>query len=148
VNNNRAVRVRDSFHVRVHDNLFQRIRANGAAAIHLADPDSGTNDLDALIDNNTFQVLDGTAVLIRNGINATVRNNTISCIDGCNKAGKLFWVRSPLAVGNRTEINIENNSSNALDLASPPIVVSTGATATICNSGTATGNGQITSSCK
>jgi hypothetical protein len=148
VNNNRAVRVRDSFHVRIHDNQFRQIAANGAAAVHLADPDAGTNDLDVLVDGNTFEVIDGTAIFIRNGVNATVRNNTISCADGCSRLGRLFSIRSPIGAGNRTEITIENNPTAALNPASPPIAVGLGARVNSCNSGSATGKGEIIPSCK
>src|SRR5207248_5578021 len=56
VNNNRAARVRDSINVDIHDNIFNNITNGGVsntpyvAAVHLGDPDFGTDDLHVTIE--------------------------------------------------------------------------------------------------
>ncbi len=139
-NNNRAFRVRDSQHARIHDNVVQQITCCGASAVHLGDPDAGTNDLDAIIENNAFEVRDGLVLTIRSAFNAWFRNNTISCV-GCSGSSNLARVRSGLS----TSINLENNPS-VTALPSPQIMVESGAAVAVCESGQAAGSGAITTS--
>jgi hypothetical protein len=141
-NDNRAVRVRDSFNVRIHDNTFRQINccpiAGAVGAIHLADPDTGINDLNVVIDHNTFDAQGGNLIFIRNGINAFVRNNKVTCT-GCF-SGELF---ASVRAGIQTEITLSDNQDVILNLPSPQIFVEGGAQATICNSGIAFGAGTI-----
>ena len=141
-NNNRALRIRESFNVNAHDNTFNSINGNAinyVAAVHLSDPDSGTDALNAVIENNTFDMDDGIAVWIRNGTNVLVRFNTVTCFGSCT--GEFGRVRSPIA--GSSDITFENNPT-ATVLVSPQIIVDNGASATVCKSGTAGGAGTIT----
>jgi hypothetical protein len=144
VNNNRGLRIRDSSNVNVHHNVFKNITGraqNYVAGIHLGDPDHGTNDLHSVIENNTFEVDDGSVLMIRNGINVVVRSNTVTCINKCS--GQLASLRTPLA-GGATSVSILSNPTVS-NLPSPQTMVEAGATATVCKSGAATGPGAITS---
>lgn len=137
-NNNRAFRVRDSMHARIHDNTVQRVTCCNATAVHLGDPDTGSNDLDVILENNSFEVVDGTVLMIRAGYNAWFRNNTLTCA-GCSGTSNLATVRNM----GTTNIVFENNPT-AMALGTPQIYVETSASASVCNSGSATGPGTIT----
>jgi hypothetical protein len=136
-NNNRAVRVRDSSNIRIHDNTFGPVTGINIATIHLGDPDAGVNDLNVTVDNNTIQGAGGIVVFIRNGINATVRNNHVTCA-GCSRSF------ASVRTGIQTEITISDNPDILLNWPSPQIFVEgPNGKATICNSGTAFGSGII-----
>lgn len=135
-NNNRAFRVRDSMHARIHDNVVQRITCC-SMAVHLGDPDTGSTDLDVIVERNTFEVADGMVLMIRGGYHAWFRNNAITCA-GCTAGATLARVRTM----GTTNISFENNPT-ATALGSPQIYVETTASATVCNSGQAAGTGAI-----
>jgi hypothetical protein len=136
-NNNRAVRVRDSSNIRIHDNILGPVTAVNTAAIHLADPDAGVNDLNVTVDNNTITAQGGIVVFIRNGINAFVRNNHVIC-SGCSNS--FATVRT----GTQTELTLSDNPDILLSWPSPQIFVEgPNGKATICNSGTGFGSGII-----
>jgi hypothetical protein len=146
-NNNRAIRIRDSHDIRIHNNQFLNIENNGAGVIHLADPDAGAvNDLRVLIDDNAFELAGGSVIFIRNGFNATVRNNRFSCLGSCNLS-KFGVVRAPLAPGTKSVLNLEENPNVILYMAPVQNTVETGGTLNLCNSGQAGGNGTINNSC-
>lgn len=150
--NNRGVRIRDSAFAHIHDNVFNNIQTSSVAtaAIHLADPDFGTDDLNAVIERNTFQIDDGKGIFIRNGIDTNVLNNTITCVNTCS--GLFGVARQPIASacpagtvrpgvicdGSTYETIISFNSNpTATVLPSPQIRVEVGAVANVCKSGTA-----------
>ncbi len=144
-NNNRAVRIRDSVGIRIYNNSFKHIdgsAANYAGAIHLGDPDSGSNNLQAEIDHNTFEMVGGNAVWARNAYNVTVHDNTVS-----GTSGTWGLLRSPLS-GGTTNIMFNNNPS-VITLGTPESMVESGAQASFCNSGSASGSGAVsyTSGC-
>ncbi|MEO5936790.1 MAG: putative Ig domain-containing protein [Terriglobales bacterium] len=140
--NNRGVRIRGSYNIRVHDNRFLNIEENGSGVIHLADPAAtNTDDLNVLIDNNDFELAGGTVVFIRNGINAFVRNNRFSCVSSCSTS-RLAYVRSPLTLGSTfSELTLENNPDVSLYLGAPQNRVDTGGVLNVCNSGQVSGLG-------
>lgn len=137
-NNNRAFRVRDSKYARIHANTVQRVTCCGSQAVHLGDPDTGSNDLEAVIENNSFEVVDGLVLMIRGGYNAVFRNNTLACA-GCSGTVNLARVRN-MGV---TSMTFANNPT-ATALGTPQINVESSASATVCNSGQAAGAGAIT----
>lgn len=137
-NNNRAFRVRDSKYARIHNNVVQRVTCCGSQAVHLGDPDTGSNDLGAVIENNSFEVVDGLVLMIRAGYNAVFRNNTLTCA-GCAGNVNLARVRN-MGI---SSITFENNPT-ATALGTPQINVESAASATLCNSGQASGTGVIT----
>jgi hypothetical protein len=145
VHNNRGVRVRASFNVRIHDNRFLNVEDSaGSGAVHLADPaGTDTDDLNALVDNNDFELAGGTVLFMRNGINATLRSNRFSCSGLCSSS-KLVLLRSPLTPGTTFSIlNVENNPDVILYMAPPQSRVDFGAVLNICNSGQAGGTGTV-----
>jgi hypothetical protein len=117
------------------------ITAKGGA-IHLADPDAPKiNDLNALIDNNDIELSGtGTVLMMRTGFNAVVRDNRFTCLGICS-GSRFIYLRSPLGGQTRTELTVQNNPNIILFVAPPQNFVETGATLTICNSGTAGGSG-------
>ncbi len=157
VNNNRAVRVRDSTNTNIHDNRFNNITNGGAsltsyvAAIHLADPDFGTDNMNMVVQNNAFQVDNGTAIFVRDGENIEIKNNTVTCVNTC--LGNFGVSRSPqisacpagtvrpgLICDGSTYLSIVNFDSNptVTVLPSPQIFVFPSATVNVCKSGIAT----------
>lgn len=143
VNNNRGLRIRDSSNVTVHHNVFKDITGRAqtyVAAVHLGDPDRGTNDLRSVIENNIFEVDDGRILMIRNGMNVVFRTNTVICINTCS--GQLASLRTPLADGT-TSMSILSNPTVS-NLPSPQTIVEAGAVIKVCKSGAATGAGAIT----
>jgi hypothetical protein len=145
VNNNRALRIRDSSNIRVHDNTFQAITShpNLAGTIHLGDPDTGFNDLQSVIDHNRFEGLSGDFKMIfaRGAINVTVENNTVVCTGNCN-SGLFATVRAVFGNPNaKTEVLLRNNAGVTLSIAPPQIFVESGATVNLCNTGTTFGAG-------
>lgn len=137
-NNNRAFRVRDSTNAWIHNNTVSQITCCGSAAVHLGDPDVGSNDLNAVVENNYFEVRDGLVVTIRSAYNAWFRGNTIACV-GCSGSSNLARLRNGLS----TSLILENNSG-ATSLPSPQIFVESATSASVCQSGQATGSGTIT----
>jgi len=137
-NNNRAFRVRDSKYARIHDNVVQRVTCCGGQAVHLGDPDTGSTDLEVVVENNSFEVADGLVLMIRGGYNAVFRNNTLTCA-GCAGNVNLARVRN-MGI---SSITFENNPT-ATALGTPQINVESAASATVCNSGQADGAGVIT----
>jgi hypothetical protein len=131
--NNRGVRIRDSAHIRVHDNVFHNITTPNIAAIHLGDPDnpgSNADDLDVLIDFNTFEANGGIIIMDRSGFNAFVQNNTVTCSTNCNS---LFaFARTGL----KTVLDLNSNPTASL-LTAPQTKLESGTTVNICKSGTA-----------
>jgi hypothetical protein len=143
-NNHRAVRIRDSKNIRIHDNTFQNI-TGGASAVHLGDPDVGSNDLNALIDHNRFEggSADFWMIFARGVTNTIVENNTVVCTGSCN-LGIFANVRAVFNDPNaKTEILLRNNSGVTLAIAPPQITVQAGSKAMVCNTGQATGAGVI-----
>ncbi|MEO6119712.1 MAG: putative Ig domain-containing protein, partial [Terriglobales bacterium] len=142
--NNRGVRIRGTTNVRVHDNKFLNVETNGSGVVWLADGAStDTNNLNALVDNNDFEMAGGNVIFIRNGINALVRNNRFTCLGLCNSS-KLAVLRSPGTPGTTfTELTLENNSGVILFLSPPQTQVDAGAVVNICNSGQAGGTGSV-----
>jgi hypothetical protein len=126
-------------HARIHDNVVQRVTCCGATAVHLGDPDAGSNDLDVIVERNSFEVVDGTVLMIRAGYNAWFRTNTLTCAGCSGLTARLATVRNM----GTTNIVFENNPT-AVALGTPQISVETSASATVCNSGQATGAGVIT----
>jgi hypothetical protein len=146
-NNNRAIRVRDSANIRIHDNQIKNIGPNPAGSIHLADPDGSlVDDLNILVDNNDFELAGGTIVFIRNGFNATVRDNRFSCLGSCNQS-KLAVARSPISGGNRSELTLLNNLNVILFAAPAQVNVEANAKVNVCNSGQTSGAGTVNPTC-
>jgi len=141
-NNNRGVRIRDSAHIRIHRNTFQNITETGSlATIHLGDPDgTAVNDLDVLVDNNTFEAAGGKMIFIRGAINATVSNNVVTCIGGGACSSSLF---ATVRAATKTELRLENNPGALLSLPPEQIFVEQGTKIFLCNSGNAFGSGTI-----
>ena len=144
-NEGRAVRVRSSYNVWVHDNSVEPI-ANPApnphyiAAIHLGDPDSGTDDLkDTRVFRNFFQLgRGGTVIFARNTRDVLVENNVVLC-SGCADA-TFAAVRNPLNPGEVSGLTLRNNIGRGIALST---WVEQSATLRICNSGATTGEGKV-----
>lgn len=152
VNQARAVRVRDSINIWVHDNTFlavnnattsQGTQQSYVGAIHLGDPDSGTNDLlKTYVYSNSFELGDSARVVfVRNAINGIVTGNTFTCPGTCN--AEFGDVRSPLTSGDKTVISLFNNPTASL-LGTTQTTVESGAQVKLCNSGSAKGSGTST----
>jgi hypothetical protein len=144
-NNNRVLRIRDSVNINVHHNLIRRITASGSpnyyGAVHLADPDSGGDDLHVIIQNNTFEVGDGTVIMIRDGWNVTAQNNTITCLAGSTGCtGRFAALRSLFTT--LTNMSLLNNPS-VTELPAPQTLTESGTTVNLCKSGRAGGSGTV-----
>lgn len=141
-NNNRGVRIRDSVNIRVHHNQFKNITNTlSFATIHLGDPDgAAVNDLNVLVDQNTFEAAGGKMVFIRGAINATVANNTVTCVGAGACTGSLM---ATVRAGTRTELRLENNPGSIMSLPPEQIFVESGATVFVCNSGQTFGSGTV-----
>jgi hypothetical protein len=145
-NEGRAFRIRGSYNVWVHDNQIESAQnsetnSNYVAAIHLGDPDSGTDDLkDARVFHNTISISrGGIAIFARNALNAVVENNMLKCRAACDDI--LFAsVRSPLVANDESHLTLRNNVGIGITLQTE---VERGAELNICNSGSAAGIGQI-----
>jgi hypothetical protein len=147
-NNNRAIRIRDSKNVRVHNNTIKNVTAGLApqtqqiAAVHLADPDTGfTSAMNLEIDHNSFEMNGGTTVMTRGGNGMVFHDNTFTSIGGGTLARVRSWSYGTSA------ITLDNNPSAATVLPAAQTMLEPGTAATICNSGTATGSGMISYSC-
>ncbi len=140
-NNNRGLRIRDSFNIRVHHNIFNNITdQSGLATIHLGDPDgAAVNDLNAQVDHNTFNANGGQIVFIRGAINAFVENNRVTCTAAC--ANSSF---AAVRASTRTELTLRNNQDVILVWPPPQHFVESGAKLFVCNSGSSFGAGTTT----
>lgn len=134
-----------------HDNLVDNIvhgsTGSYAAAVHICDPDSGTNDgTPYVFSNNTFNTSDGTVLLSRGCTNfPKFQNNVVVCLSTCS--GLLARIAQPIS-GSSTTFQLTNNSgpnNTAIPLTSNPQTnVESGATAQVCKTGTVGGSGTIT----
>jgi hypothetical protein len=144
----RAVRMRDVNSgvntTSVHDNLIDNISGgstgNYVAAIHLCDPDSGTNDGSGYaIFSNTFTLNNGNVVMARACANfPQVRNNRFVCFSSCS--GLLGNVRQSGTLA--STLQLTNNSPVPLT-SSPQTNAETNTILRVCNSGSAGGSGTI-----
>lgn len=144
-NNNRVLRIRDSMNINVHHNTIKSITAIGSpsyyGAVHLADPDSGGNDLHVVIQNNTFEVGDGTVIVIRDGWDVSAQNNTITCLAGpIGCTGRFAALRSFFTT--LTSMSLLSNPSVTV-LPAPQTLTESGTTVNLCKSGLAAGSGVV-----
>ena len=140
VNNSRGVRVRDSNNVFIHDNRFKDV---AGSAIHLGDPDRGTNKVSILVEHNVFEMAGGTVFFVRNVVGPIARENRIMISKPCPEcAGQLGHVRSPLKKADQTEITILD-TQGVESLASPQVSVEAGAAVFLCASGNGGGAGNV-----
>jgi hypothetical protein len=145
-NEGRAFRVRGSYNVWVHDNQIESAQnwdknTNYVAAIHLGDPDAGTDDLkDTRIFRNAISIArGGIAIFARNARDVLVEDNTLKCRADCQDF--LFAsVRTPLEAGDDSRLTLRNNTGWGIPLQTE---VERGAQLNICNSGSASGVGEI-----
>jgi hypothetical protein len=166
---NRGVRIRSvptSALTVVHDNAFQNVLSPGRlAAVHVGENDQTLSTINVSVYGNTFQLgPGGNGVVSSAATNIFIRNNTISCLNGdCSSVGFLAETDVPAGTYATTGTNmtVSNNNVNVLSSASKPAVKvcqspgtagltcsfsatqSLQTSATICNSGTAVGNGAI-----
>ena len=130
--NNRCVRVRSSFNINIHDNVFTDINGSG---VHLGDPDTGTDDLNVTVEHNQFQVDDNSqGIFTRSSVDMFVHDNIFTC-GGPLCQGRVAYARQP-NTGAITVLTVFNNPS-ALTFQSPQIWVEPGSTVNVCNTGTA-----------
>lgn len=149
-NDGRAIRWRDvnSSHntVSAHDNLIDNIQngstGNYIAAIHVCDPDSGTNDGSSYsIYNNTLNFVANQA---GNGLMArgctgfpTFKNNVIECSANCSGVltnNRLGYGAGTLAIMNNNPVPLSSNPQNSVE---------SGNTTNYCNSGSIGGAGTM-----
>jgi hypothetical protein len=168
-NANRGVRVRSfptSDIVIVHDNAFRNVLAPGRiAAVHVGENDVNLSTINVFVYGNLFELgPGGNGVVSAAAKNVFVRNNIVSCVNGdCSTAGFLALTDVPAGSYGTTgtDITVSNNNVNVLNSVSRPAVKvcqspgtagltcgfsstqSLQTSATICNSGTAVGNGMI-----
>jgi hypothetical protein len=144
VANNRGVRIKSQHGVYVHDNRFDNISNDGTVgAIHVADLDSSDNlAMDALIENNTFRVSTGNAIMARGGSGIVAQTNTVTCISSCT-GGRFFDLRTS-SVGSVSQAYIRNNPTVSGVGFTSENIVEASSTAFNCNSGAWTGAGTST----
>jgi hypothetical protein len=162
---NRAVRVRQSHHISIHDNLFENITIGGRlAAVHVGESNVGIDNDFVDVFNNTFGLGPrGNGVVSSAASQVDVYDNTINCMNNdCSGIGFFALTDVPDTVPadqTGTTMLVKNNDISSLTKAGkdtvkvcgPPgsvafkCVGSSSATssATVCNSGTAVGNGKI-----
>src|SRR5215472_12443128 len=130
----------------IHDNLIDNISVgtsgNYAGALHICDPDSGTDDGSKyLIWWNTLNISDGNGLFTRGCTgNPVFQNNRINKI-GVG-TGTLATIRAPIA-GSSTTFTMKNNVPVTLT-SSPNTSVESGASLSQCNTGTTGGAETIT----
>ena len=130
----------------IHDNLIDNIRVGtsgfSVGALHICDPDSGSNDgSQYLIWWNTLNINDGNGLFTRGcSGNPVFQNNRINKI-GLG-TGTLAAIRAPIA-GSSTTFTLKNNIPITLT-SSPNTSVDAGASLSQCNTGTTGGAGTIT----
>ncbi len=146
-NNCRAVRIRNATGSHVHDNTIKNVRngPNYVAAIHMADADTGSVNLNAIVERNSLEFADGRGLMVRDGYNLTVRDNTVLCLSG----GCSDFFAQVRTQGGTTNVTLQNNPT-VVDLPSPQTYTEPNTSTTLCNSGTAGGSGSIgyTTSCQ
>lgn len=150
---NRAIRLRDVENapgaVDIHDNLIDNVTrgvtANYIGAIHVCDPDVGSNEgSNYVIQNNTINNKDGVILMSRGCAGyPKFRNNRIGCIAPCS--GMLASIRLPL-VGSTTTFELRDNIPVPFTSA-PQSLVASGASVLFCNTGTIGGEGKMTAVC-
>jgi hypothetical protein len=169
--NNRGIRQRsggiDSLPgtMLIHDNYFKNIQTTGrAAAIHIGENDNDINDTVVDAYSNAFQLASGGQGAVSSAAkNFTLENNIVTCTPDCTSVGFFALTQVPsLSYGaTGTQFLVKNNNVAALTAAgksagmacaSPGNALYTCAadanatlttTLSICNSGTAVGNGTI-----
>jgi hypothetical protein len=143
VNNNRAVRIRDSRNIRVHHNAFSDItpEQNALAALHVGDPDGAQpNDMESSVDQNRFLSRGGAILFARGATNFRFADNVIECTPRC-APGSLARIRGPI----KSELIFSRNSLIRLD--QPAIMDGPNTKVILCESGNAAGDGILVNSC-
>lgn len=140
VHNSRGVRVRDSTNIIVHNNVFREV---AGTAVHLGDPDRGTNDVWISVERNVFEMAGGTAFMVRNAKGHVVaQQNTFRRSQPCPECkGELAHVRAPLRPKDVTQFILCDNKGVS-ELAAPQVLVERGAEVFLSNSGQAGGEGK------
>lgn len=160
--NSRAFRDRFYTNYTVQYNYFDHVRNDGrVGAVHIGEPDSGLDNDIGTVQNNTFVMQDGKSVYVANAVGPAISSNTVVCdtTNGC-AAGSLFGFVDVLSEGGNPppgspSATFQNNAPSISLLPSAQIIVCDGVTtcsfnagvkasATITNSGTASGGGLIT----
>lgn len=141
----RAVRLRGSKPLNdvnaVHDNVVDTIVAgsnsNHVAAVHLGDPDSGSEVEGADIYNNVFNFTSGLIAMSRSATGINFHDNTVNCVS-CGGAftPDLYYLRS-IGGGVASSANILRNTLPGLP--GPQSLCDSGTTSLVCQSGTASG---------
>jgi hypothetical protein len=140
VNNNRAVRIRDSQKIRVHHNKFLKITAgqSGLAAIHVGDPDGGGFDvLHSSIDHNRFESTGGDIVFGRGVDGLDFSDNDMLCDGVCNAA-----VVARLRLHQKSRVRFRGNTVSGF--APPQIRLDAGSEAVLCDTQLVASGGIVT----
>ena len=131
--------------VAVHDNLFDAITddsgGNYIAALHLCDPDTGSNDASGYdLHDNTFRVSNGGNVVMERGCSGypKLRDNVVSCTTA-QCTGLFANVRQE----STSTLELTNNEPIPM-ASSPQSNVEATASVHVCKSGTFGGAGQVT----
>jgi hypothetical protein len=162
---NRAVRVRQSAHISIHDNQFSDVTTPGRyAAIHVGESNVGIDDDFVSAFNNTFELgPGGNGVVSSAAADVNVYNNTLTCLNNdCSTIGFFALTDVPDQVAADqvgTSITLGSNDISALSALGKPAVKVCGppgnpayqcagskaatSTGIVCNSGDAVGNGSI-----
>lgn len=157
VANNRGIRVRGALAtagaVLVNDNTLLNVSNQGTAgatdAVHIGDPDSGSDTMNALFTGNPCQQVAGhesTCYFVRDATGVTIQLSPVTCIGGSCSAGTFARVQSLST--NTTTVCVKNNTVTALP--APQSLVD-GAVATLhlqaSGTGSASGGGTLDGTC-
>jgi hypothetical protein len=158
--------------VQIHDNYIHNIRATSyGAAIFLGGNTGLTGDgmtgclgnyVNTNVYNNTLEMNDGNAVSVDAIHGPVIRNNTVTCTTDCSSAGWFAQTIEGYAGAvflSGTDMTVKDNDVSVLTAAGKNAVKVCGpagnpsyvcnepaatTSATVCNTGTVVGNGQIT----
>jgi hypothetical protein len=142
-NNNRAIRVRSSTNVHIHHNYIANCSNTTSGCVHVYDQTSVPEDYgELIIEQNTIEMNGGTAVYLRCGKGALIRDNVVKTKPEKELSGSFAFVTS-WGEGCTTDATFLRNGTVAVPniriVSNPPA----SARAIVCRSGKVTGSGSL-----
>ncbi len=122
----------NSSHDNYCDNVISGSNGNYIAAIHLGDPDTGSEVENVTINHNILNLTQGTLIMARDATSITLQDNTVNTVGTCANCLIANFRFGTVATG----ASLLRTTINGTFTASPQNSCDPGVTSLICKSGT------------
>jgi hypothetical protein len=125
----------NSSHDNYVDNVVAGTNPNYVAAIHLGDPDTGTEVESLTVNHNVINYTSGLVSMQRDATAVTITGNTVNCVSCAgNGTPNLWWLR--ITSANATQGSALGTTFNGGTPDAPQTQCDVGTSSLVCNSGT------------